>query len=108
MYIDSQSPEHWSSTTLLSDKTLNTYSSETDQKNSPEKEQMVKDIYMCYGGAGAAFAGTPTTFCQSSSSHYVPTKTRSNNNEIDIKQIYLGSITVVGLFVLFRILQKSY
>ena len=147
MYIHSQSPEHWASTTLISDKSLNTYSSETEQENSPEKEQMVKDIYVCYGGAGAAFAGTPTTLCQSSNfnsqvtkngvspsfrsgeyinssersenklsfesvnklnSHYIPTQTNPNNNEIDVKQIYLGSITVVGLFVLFRILQKSY
>lgn len=93
-----------------------------------EQEQMVKDIYLCYGGAGSLFAGKPTSFCTHpsirSGKDVDPDKMDFNsinksyentdndpvlnyNEKIDMKQIYIGSVTIVGLYILFRILQRS-
>jgi hypothetical protein len=129
------------------DTSLSYVESDLDVFNKEkEQEQMVKDIYLCYGGAGSLFAGKPTSFCNLSSLRSdkfifgfdrVSAKTVNSpsiirddepydfnsinksyentdtdpvidyNEKIDIKQFYIGSLTIVGLYILFRILQRS-
>jgi hypothetical protein len=107
------------------DTSLSYVESDLDVFNKEkEQEQMVKDIYLCYGGAGSLFAGKPTSFCNSPSiirddepydfnsinKSYENTDTDpviDYNEKIDIKQFYIGSLTIVGLYILFRILQRS-
>jgi hypothetical protein len=129
------------------DTTLSYVESDLDVFNTykeTEQQQMVKDIYLCYGGAGSVFAGKPTSFCNfpensfnrssenSFSSSLRPDEKMDYNNnfptnsygrspensfssalrsdekmKLDIKQIYIGSLTIVGLYILFRILQRG-
>lgn len=98
--------------TIGKDSTINTtigydeYDSE--YINESNENQMVKDIHLCYGGAGASFAGTPVSFCQKQPSYQSSNTSFRDDPNANIKQIYIGSVTIVGLFILFRILQRSY
>ena len=78
-----------------------------------DNQLYLQDIYVCDGGNELS-AGTAQTLCMN--------KNKLNNMVLDmggeggdpskkwsqIQEIYIGSITVVGLFILFRILQKSF
>jgi len=90
-------------TTIGYESFLSDIFDEPTNVSSQQQDKMIHDIQLCYGGAGAAFAGTPTSFCHSSSNSGF-----SDDPNASIKQLYIASITVVGLFILFRILQRSY
>ena len=88
----------------------NGFSEYSNNLLSNENLLSLRDIFVCNGGDGGLSAGTAQTLCLERPATAVSGSSSSShpNRWSRTQELYMGSVAVVGLFLLFRVLQKSF